>query len=124
MVTENDDNSKSSEEYMIRLLQTIESLDSLMRDLRGEVSFLRDELTRLREKDAEHDLERKLLMKQIEGKNEDIRRLTDKMSGLLGKVDALTKVLEDKTHQLTNRNRGQFGTKTNRIIFNQDLIDN
>ena len=37
---------------------------------------------------------------------------------LLGKVDSLTKALEDKSHQLTNWNRNKFGTKTNRKIIN------
>ena len=36
------------------------------------------------------------------------------MAQLLGKVDALTKALEDKSHQLANRNRDRFGTKNNR----------
>lgn len=49
----------------------------------------------------------------IEAKDEDIRKMTGKMSDLLGKVYALTKALEDKTHQLTNCKRGQFGIKTN-----------
>lgn len=38
-----------------------------------------------------------------------------------GEVDVLTKTLEDKTHQLTNRNRGQFGTKTNYMNTNNLL---
>ena len=108
MVTENADNSKSSEEYIIRLLQTIESLDSMVRSLR-------EELTRLREKDAEHGDERRRLMAMIEAKDKDISCLTQQMAQLLGKVDALTKTLEDKSHKLTNRNRGQFGTKTKAI---------
>ena len=49
----------TSEEYIIRLLQTIESLDSMVRTLRDEISFLCDELALLREKDAEHNAERK-----------------------------------------------------------------
>ena len=104
----------TSEEYIIRLLQTIESLDSMVRSLRDEISFLREELTRLREKDAEHGIERKRLMAVIEAKDKDISSLTRQMARLLGKVDALTKALEDKSHQLANRNRDKFGTKTNR----------
>ena len=42
----------TSEEYIIRLLLTIESLDSMVRSLRDETSFLRNELALLREKDA------------------------------------------------------------------------
>ena len=95
----------TSEEYIIRLLQTIESLDSMVRSLR-------EELTRLREKDAEHGIERKRLMEMIEAKDKDISCLTQQMAQLLGKVDALTKALEDKSHQLSNRNRDKFGTKS------------
>ena len=105
MVTENDDNSKSSEEYIIRLLQTIKSLDSMVRSLR-------EELARPREKDAEHGVERRRLMSMIETKDKDISCLTQQMAQLLGKVDALTKALEDKSHQLANRNRDKFGKKT------------
>lgn len=104
----------TSEEYIIRLLQTIESLDSMVRSLRDEISFLREELNRLREKDAEHGVERRRLMEMIEAKDKDISSLTQQMAQLLGKVDALTKALEDKSHQLANRNRDRFGTKTNR----------
>ena len=98
MTTGNDANSKSSEEYIIRLLQTIASLDSMARSLRGE-------LNRLREKDAEHRVERRRLMAMIEAKDKDINRLTQQMAQLLGKVDALTMALEDKSHQLANRKR-------------------
>ena len=83
----------TSEEYIIRLLQTIESLDSMVRSLRDETSFLRDELALLREKDAE----RKCLMALIEAKNQDNHRLSEHMARLLGKVDSLTKALEDKS---------------------------
>ncbi|MDE6637412.1 MAG: hypothetical protein K2K32_04145 [Muribaculaceae bacterium] len=86
----------TSEEYIISLLQTIDSLDSMVRSLR-------DELAHLREKDAEHGVERKRLMDLVEAKDGNIRRLTQKMAQLLGKVDALTKALEDKSHQLANR---------------------
>ena len=89
------------------LMQTIGSLDSMVRSLR-------DELALLREKDAEHGIERKRLMALIEAKDRDISSLTKQMAQLLGKVDALTMALEDKSHQLSNRNRDKFGTKTNR----------
>ena len=89
------------------LMQTIGSLDSIVRSLR-------DELASLREMDAEHNAERKRLMAMIEAKDQDISPLTKHMAQLLGKVDALTKALEDKSHQLANRNRDKFGTKTNR----------
>ena len=72
MTTENSDNSKSSEEYIFRLLQTIESLDSMVRSLREELALLR-------EKDAEHGVERKRLMDLVEAKDGDIRRLTQQM---------------------------------------------
>ena len=36
------------------------------------------------------------------------------MAQLLGKIDALTKTLEDKSHHLNHQNGGKFGTKTNR----------
>ena len=45
--TENDDNSKSSEEYIIRLLQTIGSLDLTMRSMREEIVFLREKLAKM-----------------------------------------------------------------------------
>ena len=102
----------TSEEYIIRLLQTIESLDSMVRPLHDEISFLREELNRLREKDAEHDVERKRLMAMIEAKDKDISSLTHQIAQLLGKVDALTKALKDKSFKLSDRNSNQFGTKT------------
>lgn len=51
MTAEKDENLKPSEEYIIRLLQTIGSLDFTIKSMR-------DELARLREKDAANDLER------------------------------------------------------------------
>lgn len=66
-----------------------------MKSMREEISFLRDELACLQEKDAANDLERKRLMAMIEAKNEDIRKMTVKISELLGKVNVLTKALED-----------------------------
>ena len=93
------------------LMQTIGSMDSTVRSLR-------DELASLREKDAEHNAERKRLMALIEAKDQDNHRLSEQMAQLLGKVDSLTKALEDKSHQLSNHNRDKFGTKTNRKIIN------
>ena len=104
----------TSEEYIMRLMQTIGSLDSMVRSLR-------DELALLREKDAEHGIERKRLMALIEAKDKDISSLTKQMAQLLGKVDALTKALEDKSHQLANRNRDKFGTKTNRTKSRKNM---
>ncbi|MDE6192729.1 MAG: hypothetical protein K2M83_01925 [Muribaculaceae bacterium] len=101
----------TSEEYIMRLMQTIGSLDSMVRSLR-------DELALLREKDAEHNAERKRLMALIEAKDRDNHHLAEQMARLLGKVESLTKALEDKPHQLTNWNRDKFGTKTNRKIIN------
>ena len=57
-------------------------------------------------------------MALIEAKDRDHHHLAEQMARLLGKVDSLTKALEDKSHQLTNRNRDKFGTKTNRKIIN------
>lgn len=88
-------------------MQTIGSLESMVRPPR-------DELALLREKDAEHSIERKRLMALIEAKDRDNHYLAEQMARLLGKVDSLTKALEDKSHQLSNRNRYKFGTKTNR----------
>ena len=101
----------TSEEYIMKLMQTIGSLDSTVRSLR-------DELALLREKDAEHNAERKRLMTLIEAKDWDNHNLSEHMAHLLGKVDSLTKALEDKFHQLTNRNRAKFGTKTNSKSIN------
>lgn len=50
--------SMTSEQYIIKLMQTIGSLDTTMKSMR-------DELGRLREKDAANDLERKRLMAMI-----------------------------------------------------------
>ena len=94
----------TSEEYIMRLMQTIGSLDSMVRSLR-------DELALLREKDAEHNAERKRLMSLIEDK--DLQQLTRQMSQMFGEISSLRKALEDKSHQLSNRNRDKFGTKTN-----------
>ena len=96
------------------LMQTIGSLDSMVRSLR-------DELALLREKDAEHGIERKRLMALIEAKDKDISSLSKQMARLLGKVDSLTKALEDKSHQLANRNRDKFGTKTNRTKSRKNM---
>lgn len=104
----------TSEEYIMRLMQTIGSLDSMVRSLR-------DELALLREKDAEHGIERKRLMALIEAKDKDISSLSKQMARLLGKVDSLTKALEDKSHQLANRNRDKFGTKTNRTKSRKNM---
>ena len=93
------------------LMQTIGFLDSMVQSLRNELALLR-------EKDAEHNGERKRLMALIEAKNRDNHHLTEQIAHLLGKVDSLTKALEDKSHQLANRNRDKFGTKTNRKIIN------
>ena len=82
-------------------MQTIGFLDSM-------VWSLRDELALLREKDAEHNAECKRLMALIEAKDRAISCLTKQMAQLLGKVDALTKALEDKSHQIPNRNRDKF----------------
>ena len=89
------------------LMQTIGSMDSTVRSLR-------DELACPRQKDVEHNAERKRLMALIEAKDKDNHRLSEQMAHLLGKVDALTKALEDKSHQLANRNRAKFWTKANR----------
>ena len=104
----------TSEEYIMRLMQTIGSLDSMVRSLR-------DELALLRKKDAEHGIERKRLMALIEAKDKDISSLSKQMARLLGKVDSLTKALEDKSHQLANRNRDKFGTKTNRTKSRKNM---
>ena len=101
----------TSEECIMKLMQTIWSLDSIVRSLR-------DELAQLREKDAGHNAKRKRLMALIEAKDRDNHHLAEQMARLLGKVDSLTKALEDKSHQFTNRNRDKFGTKTNRKIIN------
>ena len=106
----NTNNSSLIEE----LMQTIGSLDSMVRSLR-------DELALLREKDAEHGIERKRLMALIEAKDKDISSLSKQMARLLGKVDSLTKALEDKSHQLANRNRDKFGTKTNRTKSRKNM---
>ena len=111
----------TSEEYIIRLLQTIESLDSTMRSMREEIAFLREKLARMDASLEEKELERKRLWALIEAKDEDNRRLAQQMADLLGKVAALTKALEDKTHQLSGRNRNQFGTKTNRTHASKNM---
>ncbi len=42
------------------------------------------------------------------------------MADLLGKVAALTNALEDRSQQLSARNRNQFGAKTNRTKANKN----
>ena len=79
----------TSEEYTMKLLHTIESLDSMVRSLRDELAYLR-------KKDAEHSEERKRLMDILEAKDQDKHRLTQQMTHLLGEIEALTKALEDK----------------------------
>ena len=88
-------------------MQTIGSLESMVRPPR-------DELALLREKDAEHGIERKRLMAMIEAKDKDLQQLTRQMSQMFGEISSLRKALEDKSHQLSNRNRDKFGTMTNR----------
>ena len=75
-------------------------------------SFPAQRLPLLREKYAEHGVERKRLMAMIESKGKDISRLTQQIAQFHGKVAVLTKSLEDKSYQLYNRSREQFITKT------------
>ena len=100
-------------------MQTIGSLESMVRPPR-------DELALLREKDAEHGIERKRLMAMIEAKDKDLQQLTRQMSQMFGEISSLRKALEDKSHQLSNRNRDKFGTKTNRkkTIINHLSLNN
>lgn len=65
----------TSEEYIMTLMQTIGSMDSSVRSLR-------DELALLREKDADHNVERKRLMALIEAKEQDKQRLSEQMAQL------------------------------------------
>ena len=51
--------------------------------------------------------------KQLEAFYERYQR-----EGVSNNPYTLTKALEDKSHQLANRNRDKFGTKTNRKIIN------
>lgn len=106
--------SMTSGQYIIKLMHTIESLNSMVTGLSGE-------LAALRKQKAEDDLERKRLMAMIEAKDQDIRDLTGQMGQMLTEMSCLRKALEDKSHQLTNRNRGQFGTKTNRTGAKKNL---
>ncbi len=110
----------TSEEYIIRLLQTIESLDSTMKSMREEIAFLREQLSRMSTSLTESELERKRLLALIEAKDEDHRKMSKQVARLLAKVDSLTKAHEDKSHQLSARNRNQFGTKTNRTNANKN----
>ena len=82
----------TSEEYIMRLMQTIGFLNYMVRSLRDELAFLR-------EKDAEHGIERKRQMVMIEAKDKGISRLTKQMAQLLGKVDALAKAFEGNKDQ-------------------------
>ena len=111
----------TSEEYIIKLLHTIESLDSTMQSMREEIAFLRERLAKMDASMEEKDLERKRLWALIEAKDQDNKRMSRQMADLLGKVAALTKALEDKSHQLSGRNRNQFGTKTNRTNANKNV---
>lgn len=111
----------TSEEYIIKLLQTIESMDSTLRILREESAFLRERLTKLEGSLSESELERKRLLALLEAKDADMMRLTSQIAGLLGKVDILTKALEDKTHQLSGRNEEKFGKKTKRSNSHKNL---
>ena len=85
-------------------------MDSMVRSLRDELVLLREKDA---ERNAERNAERKRLMALIEANDKDNHRLSEQMAHLLGKVDSLTKALEDKSHQLANRNQAKFGTKTN-----------
>lgn len=111
----------TSEEYIIKLLQTIESLHSTLRILREEAALLRERLTKLEGSLSESELERKRLLALLEAKDADMMRLTGQMADLLGKVDVLTKALEDKTHQLSGRNEEKFGKKTKRTNSRKNL---
>ncbi len=110
----------TSEEYIIRLLQTIESLNSTMMAMREEIAFLRESLAKMEASLSASEQERKRQQAIINAKDEDLRKLTHQMADLLGKVAALTNALEDKSHQLSARNRNQFGTKTNRTKANKN----
>ncbi len=110
----------TSEEYIIRLLQTIESLNSTMMAMREEIAFLRKHLAKMDASLEGKELEQKRLLALIEAKDEVNRRMGKRIADLLGKVAALTNALEDKSHQLSARNRNQFGTKTNRTKANKN----
>ncbi len=110
----------TSEEYIIRLLQTIESLDSTMKAMSEEIAFLREQFSRMSTSLTESELERKRLLALLEAKDEDHRKISKQVAQLLAKVDSLTKAHEDKSHQLSARNRNQFGTKTNRTKANRN----
>ncbi len=86
----------TSEQYIIRLLQTIESLDSTMKAMREETAFLREQLSRMSTSLTESELERKRLLALIEAKDEDHRKMSKQVAQLLAKVDSLTKAHEDK----------------------------
>ena len=107
MTTSNSSFNINNSSLIKELMQPIGSMDSM-------VQSLRDELALPREKDAKYSNERKRLIALIESKDKDNHLLSEQMVRLLGKVDSLTKALEDKSHQLANRNRDKFGTKTNR----------
>ncbi len=104
----------TSEEYIIKLLQTIESLNSTMIGMREEIAFLRQQLAKMDASLEGKEREQKRLLALIEAKDDDNRRMGKQIADLLGRVTVLTSALEDKSHQLSARNRNQFGTKTNR----------
>lgn len=111
----------TSEEYIIKLLQTIDSLNRTISDLQGMIAGLNAEVQSLRRqlvcRDSEKNddaLERQRLWRLIEAKDKDLERMKEQMAELLAKIDILTKQLEDRTHQLSHRKRDQFGDKTNR----------
>lgn len=58
----------TSEEYIIKLLQTIETLNNTVRDLQGMIAVLRQQLERLEKDKQEDELERKRLWRLIEAK--------------------------------------------------------
>ncbi len=85
----------TSEEYIIKLLQTIESLNSTMMAMREEIAFLRESLAKMEASLSASELERKRQQAIINAKDEDLCKLTHQMADLLGKVAALTKALEE-----------------------------
>ncbi len=69
-----------------------------MREMKEYIAFLRERLAKMDVSFEEKELESKCRCALIEGKDWDNKRMAQQMAELLGKIAALTKAHEDKSH--------------------------
>ncbi len=81
----------TSEEYIIKLLQTIESLNSTMMAMREEIAFLREKLAKMDAALEGKELEQERQWALIDAKDEDNKRLGKQIADLPPHLQACSK---------------------------------